>query len=160
MASAIPLSFNHLLTAAGLDLADVRLMRHSSRFEGTTIYDLWHRDRVAFEHFQRTHDAMYRSNLAAPYWASFVQAPSQAELFVGLYSASFLGPVPLGWRHAMSALPMNPNTADLYDQALTTLLGKYLGRLFIDWGTGGRYIQRADRQEKLVVEIAATSNQR
>ena len=47
----VELNFSHLLKAAGLDLKSVRLVRHTSVFDGLMIRDLWLNDRAAFEHF-------------------------------------------------------------------------------------------------------------
>jgi hypothetical protein len=41
-----------------------------------------------------------------------------------------------------------------YDLTLEPALGDLIGKLIIDWGLGDRaWIQRADRQNKLVVEL-------
>ena len=79
--------------------------------------------------------------------------PDEGELFVGVYHSVFQNPVPVGWRHSMANGVMNPNTGDLYETALTTHLEAYSGALWIIWGTGRRYIQRADRQHKLVTRV-------
>ncbi|MGO4170307.1 hypothetical protein [Novosphingobium sp. YAF33] len=61
------LLFTDLLEKAGLDPADVRLLRHQTKAPtGRTPYGLWRDDRPAFEDYQSVQTAGNRASLAAP----------------------------------------------------------------------------------------------
>jgi hypothetical protein len=52
----MPIMFNAVLLAAGLDVGDVRLLRHKDRraSKGHTPYELWRDDRRQFDLYQST----------------------------------------------------------------------------------------------------------
>jgi hypothetical protein len=158
----MPMMFNSLLSEAGLALGDVRLLRHAdskrSR-KGRTPYELWRDDRPAFDLYQSIQSIESRGDFgSANHWASFAGTEDGETLFLGLYNAEFLGllrqDVPTPNRDDID----RAGTCHSYNVSETELLGEYRGKLFIDWGSGTRaWIQRADRQNKPIVELRRTS---
>lgn len=155
------LAFTDLLTKAGHDPADVRLLRHQTKAQnGRTPYVLWRDQRPAFEEYQSCQTTGNRASLAAPLWASFVAPPNGGTLFIGLYSTERLGAVEPTWIDPLYGVPGVQLTSDGLDRYLTNLtdsLADYIGRLWIEWGAGARkWVQRPDRQNKPIVELART----
>jgi hypothetical protein len=154
----MPIMFNSILSTAGFSLTEVRLMRHKDNqaLKGRTPYELWRDDRPQFEVYQSTHSMEKRAKLNTPYWAVFLGTPQDETLFIGMYRV-------LSRRLLDRELP-NPSTnetklpgsCDLYELILDQKLCDLAGRLVIDWGAGDRaWIQRADRQDKPVLELRA-----
>lgn len=155
------LLFTDLLEKAGLDPADVRLLRHQTKAStGRTPYGLWRDDRPAFEDYQSVQTAGNRASLAAPIWASFVAPPTGGSLFAGIYTAEHIGAAPPGWLdplHQVAGVTLTADTLDQYRTALTSHLEPYIGRLWIEWGAGARkWVQRPDRQNKPIIELTRT----
>lgn len=150
------IGFNTLLKEAGLNLGDVRLLRHKDQraSKGRSPYELWRDNRQQFELYQSTQSFENRSKLSAPYWASFVVSPSDETMFVGLYSVKYQGVInqdrPMPHMDEID----KAGSGDTYDLKLEKTLSDLIGRLIIDWGAGERaWIQRADRQNKQVDEL-------
>lgn len=155
------LQFTDLLVKAGLDPAQVRLLRHQTKApSGRTPYVLWRDKKSAFDDYQSVQTIGNRGNLAAPLWASFVVPPNGGTLFAGIYSAERKGMVGPEWIDPLYDAPGVSLTAgglDRYDTGRPLLLEDYVGRLWIEWGAGTRsWIQRADRQNKVIVELTRT----
>ncbi|MEO8925887.1 MAG: GIY-YIG nuclease family protein [Caulobacteraceae bacterium] len=92
--------------------------------------------------------------MRAPYWASFVGLPGTETLFVGLYSAELVGPLPDQRVHPVTGKPELAGSCNLYRLILLPALGRYRGCLRIEWGKGYRaWIQRGDRVPKPIVEL-------
>lgn len=159
------LRFNMLLADAEIDPRDVRLLRHQTgKVPGRTPYTLWRDDAAGFERYQSTQDPAQRARFAAPWWASFVAPPDGGTLFVGMFEVERAGSVASG--------TIDPLTRDLVggDKALTAydqyvchrspLFAEYVGRLRIHWGDSvssrRAWVQRADNQDKEIVELART----
>jgi hypothetical protein len=164
----MPLRFNTLLEDEGIDPADVRLLRHqTNRFPGRTPFTLWRDNVAAFEQYQSTQASAprQRARFHSRYWASFVAPPRSETLFVGLYEVELLGPVPPGTIDPLSLREIGTGTdmgaCDQYDCRPLDRLSKYIGRLFVHWGdspsAARAWVQRADRQEKEIVELARFS---
>ena len=146
--------FNTLLRKAGFPLCDVRLVRHKGgpTENGHTPYEMWRADRAAFEDYQSEHWTRNRAKLAAPYWAVFVGTDNgQRTLFVGVY----------GVRRMKKG---GGRSWDLYKLNRQRGLGKYIGKLSVDWAAGKRpnsaaraWVQYADRHDKPVIELATES---
>src|SRR5207249_3854458 len=83
----MPIMFNTLLSASGIALSDVRLLRHKdNRSEkGRSPYELWRDNPSQFELYQSTQSIDNESRLRGKYWASFLGTPARETLFVGLY---------------------------------------------------------------------------
>lgn len=152
----MPITFNTILRGAGVDPADVRLVRHQDQRaeRGRTPYELWRDDRAKFENYQRVQQIKSRPKFRAPYWASFVGTRDGDTLFVGLYRAKCLGllqeDMPRPHREGVD----KAGTCDVYSLTPEASLADLDGRLLIAWGDGARaWIQHADRRDKAVVEI-------
>ena len=134
----------------------MRLLRHKDKraTKGRSPYELWRDNRRQFDLYQSMQSIENRKKLTAGYWASFVVTPSDETIFVGLYQANYRGlleqdtPMP----HADGV--DKAGSCDVYDIQLVDNLSDFIGRLIVDWGPGGRaWIQRADRQNKVIVEL-------
>jgi len=157
------LRFDHLITEVGLDLADVRLLRHQdTRWgKGRTPFSLWRDDSEEFARYQSTQKRDFRSYFSGSHWASFVGTSDGGTLFVGLYEIALAGPLPEGWIDPLTQVPPGGTTEaaqdyDLYETRLSPLLAEYIGRVSIDWNRGGErsWRQRADRRNKPILTIA------
>ncbi len=164
----MPLRFNMLLEDEGIDPAEVRLLRHqTTRIPGRTPFTLWRDDPAAFERYQSTQAPAprQRARFHSRYWASFVAPPGRETLFAGLYEVERLGRVPPGTIDPLSLREVGAGTdRGAYDQyACRRLpeLSEYIGRLFVHWGdapgAARAWVQRADRQEKEIVELSRYS---
>jgi hypothetical protein len=153
----MPLMFNTLLREAGLALHDVRLLRHKDgrSDKGCTPYELWRDARDQFELYQSTMGFAGRTALGAPYWASFVGTPRGETVFAGLYAVTYQGvlkrdrPAP----HIRGRIE-KAGSCDIYKLTMQKSFEEFDGKLLIDWGKGTRsWVQRADRQDKRVMEL-------
>lgn len=155
----MPLRFNTLLAQAGIDPGTVRLLRHKDgrSAKGRTPYELWRDERPAFEAYQEVQTFSNRAKLRGDYWASFVVAPSGETLLAGFYATQYGGinDTDRLWPHAVGVDPKG--SRDLYVLTLDNRLNDLSGRLVIAWGDGERsWIQRADNQDKVVLELRQT----
>lgn len=147
--------FNSLLIDAGLQLKDVRLLRHKDprADRSRTPYELWRYDRPKFEFYQSTQSIENAAKLRGKYWAAFLGTPANETLFVGIYRAE-------NKRLLKKDLPKphmdgvdKAGSCHLYDLTLEGYLIELIGRLVIDWKKGRSWIQRADRQNKAIIEL-------
>lgn len=152
----MPIFFNSILLAAGFDLGDIRLLRHKDNraARGRSPYELWRDDRDKFDLYQATQSINHGSKLKAAYWASFVGTPGDDTLFVGTYSVKncklLEQDTPMPHRDGID----KAGSCYFYDLMLESRLSDLIGRLLIDWGPGDRaWIQRADKQNKLITEL-------
>ncbi len=155
----MPLTFNTILREANIPLGDVRLVRHQDQRseKGRTPYELWRDNRPHFELYQSHQSIENRKYLKAGRWASFVGTPTGETLFIGLYRVKYRGPLAKDtrWPHADGV--DKAGSCDVYKLTLEVGLADLEGKLFIEWGTGKRrWIQRADRRDKPIVELRAT----
>ncbi|MGB8633302.1 MAG: GIY-YIG nuclease family protein [Xanthobacteraceae bacterium] len=153
----MPLLFNTLLDQAHISLGEVRLLRHQDHRSdrGRSPYELWRDDRPAFELYQETQSFKNRNRLKAPYWASFVVTPVGETLLAGFYAGRYLGINKEGRPWPNNAQRTNlVGTVDIYELTLDDRLNDLAGRLVVEWGGAERsWIQRADNQNKVVLEI-------
>jgi hypothetical protein len=101
-----------------------------------------------------------RQKLRGDYWASFVVTPGGETLLAGFYNCRYLGvnEVEHIWPNTTGSDPVG--SCDLYELTLHDQLKDLAGRLVIAWGNSERaWIQRADNQNKVVLEIRAESGQ-
>lgn len=152
----MPVTFNTILRGAGIDPADVRLLRHQDpgADRGRSPYELWRDQRSEFDRYQSTQWPKYRDRLTTKFWASFVGTPRGETLFVGVYGVTYLGVTkvdrPRPHREGMDAA----GSLDEYLLTLQEPLSDQIGKLYIDWGDGTRaWIQYADRRDKAIAEI-------
>lgn len=152
----MPMMFNSILSAASLDPANIRLLRHkdNSSLKGRSPYELWRDDRSQFDLYQSIQSLGNQAKLKARYWASFIGAPNDETLFVGLFSVDRC--------YLLDRDTPKPHTDGIdlagscnrYDLTLQSHLSDLVGRLVIEWGPGDRaWIQRADKQNKVVKEF-------
>lgn len=82
----MPITFNRILMADGIDPADVRLVRHHDTRRECRIdpYGLWRRDPALLEKYQSIQRKKRPFRIGKPL-ATFVRTPSDKTLFVGLY---------------------------------------------------------------------------
>ena len=152
------LMFNTVLREADIPLAEVKLLRHKDKRakRGRSPYELWRDDRPQFEWYQSTQDFGNRSKLKVPYWAVFLGTPSDETLFVGLYRVKYAGLLKKDAIMPHTGDVEKKGTADVYKLTLDKRLDDLIGKLYIEWGPGTRsWIQRADRQDKLISELRA-----
>ena len=152
----MPIMFNTVLQAAGFNLGDIRLLRHKDNRadKGRTPYELWRDNRDQFNLYQATQSIKNARKLRASFWASFVGTPSDETLFVGIYSVKtrrlLEQDTPMPHRDGID----KTGTCYIYDLSIETRLSDLIGKLLIDWGPGERaWIQRADKQDKPIVEL-------
>ncbi|WP_202920587.1 hypothetical protein [Urbifossiella limnaea] len=150
--------FNTLLKQEGLSLAEVRLLRHKDRSaaKGRSPYELWRDHPEKFHSYQSSQSLDNEPRLTGAYWAAFVVSPTDETLFAGLYSVA-------GKKVLDQDLPMphkdgvdQAGSCHWYDLTLTDHLKDLAGRLVVAWGGGYlSWIQRADTQDKVVLELRA-----
>jgi hypothetical protein len=150
------ISLNYFLENAGIDLGRARLVRHQDHRAagGRSPHDLWMAADGRFDMYQRI---QRRERFRSADWViAFVATPLDETLFVGVYRVGGVGTVP-------------PDTLDpcgghdvagmfLYDLEHDDALREDAGRIVVDWGMGFRsWVQRPDRQDKLILEIRRTA---
>ncbi|MBY5820010.1 GIY-YIG nuclease family protein [Rhizobium leguminosarum] len=153
------LSFGTLLNLANIDRASVRLLRHQdNRYPGhLSPYALWRDNRARFDDYQATQGLGDAAKLRAPLWASFVGVAGKKTLFVGMYAADLIGPLPQDRPHPIHGEPEPAGSCNFYRLQQRTELAEYAGRLWVDWGDGFRaWIQRGDTVHKPIVELTRT----
>jgi len=140
----MPIQFNSLLKGAGVRPEETILVRHRDDdfVSGRSICALWRQSPAEFDAFQSEQAVGNRSKFSrAGKWASFIGLRDGKTVFVGLYDAA----------HKRFD---EARSADYYDLRKNSLLDEYIGLLFIEWGDGARaWVQRADRQDKIVSEL-------
>lgn len=154
------LRFNMLLEGAGIDPAEVRLLRHETDLlhrhpgqyrRGSNPYSLWNEDPAAFEQWQSTQDTSQRALFRGRYWASFVAPYKGSSMFVGLYSVKLDGPA------------AGEPGADQYVCQLMEALSEYRGKLYVHWGDTSQSMrawkQLASNQDKRIVELRLTDRE-
>ncbi len=150
--------FNYLLEQAGLDLREVRLVRHQDRRanKDLTPYKLWSQYPDAFMKYQSRQSLRSARELSrSKYWAVFVAAPPRNEtLFVGLYQVISQEKVESGVVDSVSIRGKKEEEHICYDLKLCSELSEFRGKLVIEWGKGFlKWVQRADYQDKGVLEV-------
>lgn len=150
------IKLNTILVEASLNASGIRLLRHKDNraSKGRTPYELWRDSPAQFDLYQSTQSFQNREKLKADYWASFVATPADETMFVGLYRSTYkcVSTYDIPKPHMDGVDPAG--TCDIYNLELLPHLADLIGKLIIDWGPGGRaWIQRADRQNKNVLEV-------
>jgi len=152
----MPITFNTVLEAEGIDPRDVHLARHqvAGPEYKFTPYQLWRRDLRddtalldKYQSIQSTAQFPIGKLLAG-----FVRTPSNKTLFVGLYAVNGKGVTDEGEKDPCSDLPVAGLAR--YDMSRDDRLKDMQGRLVVDWGKG--YIawhQLAGKNDKRVIEL-------
>ena len=116
-------------------------------------FPIWRTNRTAFEAYHSFQAASRRGYFRKPIWAAFAAVPGGKTLFLGLYGASFVGPVEPGEKDPLDDGILDPAIHDRYACAPMSELADYSGRLFIDWGASPRaWVQRGDT-DKAITEL-------
>ncbi len=149
-----------LLEDAGIDPAEVRLLRHETDLfqrhsgqygRGSTPYTLWREDVSAFEQYQSRQGTSQRASFRGRYWASFVAPSAGTSMFVGLYSVRLVGEA------------ADEPGADQYVCQLVDALKEYCGRLYVHWGDTPQSMrawkQLASNRNKPIVELRLTDRE-
>lgn len=151
------LKFNSLLEAAGLDPADVILLRHQEQQVrgGLTAYQLWRDDKENFDLYQSQQSKTGRKIFGQPWWASFVATPTGETMFVGLYASRFKNEIAVDMLHPLGGKIIKAFTSDCYAQQHDQRLRDYEARLYIEWGLGyKKWTQYAANQNKTIVKLS------
>jgi hypothetical protein len=152
----MPIMLNSILLNAGLQLKDVRIIRHKDQRakKGCSPYELWRDNPAQFESYQSTQSIANRQKLTAPFWAVFVVNFSNKTLFAGLYSAEYRGLIEQDTPMPHMDDIDKAESCDVYNLKLQTTLSDFIGRLFIDWGPGAlAWVQYAERNNKPITEL-------
>jgi hypothetical protein len=152
----MPFTFNLLLQDAGIDPAEVRLLRHQDgrSLRGRSPYELWRDERPDFDLYQACQNADNRARLAEAYWASFVVSTEGETLFAGFYRAGSVRSLDHDMIMPTTGTVQAAGSCDFHEVNLVAPLAAYSGRVIIDWGPGVRtWIQRADNQDKPILEL-------
>jgi hypothetical protein len=153
----MPIMLNTILRDAGLQLRDIRFIRHKDKraMKGRSPYELWRDNRSLFDSYQSTQSIANRQKLTAPYWAVFVVNLSDETMFAGIYTVKYRGlmeqdtPMP-----HMDGIIDKAGSCDVYDLVLQDTLHDLIGKLFIDWGPGAlAWVQYAERNNKPITEL-------
>ena len=142
------LTFNLLLNQAGISSKDVYLVRHQdTRVQGQSIYSFYKTNPTQFEVYQKLQgrDCFGKR----PYLASFISAPSDRTLFIGLYAIHGHDAFPVALRQCpYSAAPVAPETHYYYMLEPDHRLDELKEKLSIEWGKGYRsWVQNADSKD-------------
>ena len=148
------LTFNGMLELEGMNLSEVRLVKHTENKGegGQSPYSLWRSDMDAFRVYNSIQ--IEKRFGKAKFAAIFLGTHKDETVFACIYRI-------LGSRQirpnticpVQNAVPTNPK-AIYYDLVESEILADMSGRISIDWGGGARaWSQRADRQQKSVIEI-------
>ena len=150
------LTLNQALVTYGLQPSEVRLLRHQTRgSDGRTPYMLWRDQRELFEAYQAVQQVSDRARVDAGFWASFVAAPDGRTLLAGVYAVQGREQVPANWPYPLSPRP-GEGQDELHRLDRMFQYAALEGRLYVDWGPATRaWVQRADRQDKEIVELAS-----
>lgn len=147
------LTFNHVLSAEGIDPAMVRLVRHQEGGRrGQVIYATSRMPdgRAKVEAYQRIQSRKVFD--IGGLIASFLVTPRGDTILFGLYGVAAVGVCDPGMFD-----PIFNDAAggkNLYDLTYDSRLAQYEGRLSIAWGGATRsWVQRAANQPKPVVAI-------
>lgn len=156
------LRFNSLLTAAGLEPAKIRLVRHKHKpFALRRVYQDAIQQHPRFEQFQaaQCNPTVIDQIRTAYAIAGFVVDPRGQTVFVGLWQVD-------GSREGILPDPYEPPPTEyspgtvVFDLNRMAPLNHYCGRLVIDWGGGERaWVQYADRRDKEIIELRRTAEE-
>lgn len=149
------LKFNAIFTAAGLDPANIRLVRHRDPTHHRALYDDAIRRHPRFEQYQSGQGnprviALLRS---AKMLAAYVVDPRGQTVFVGIWRVQGFRDeyLPDPYR---APDPAPKETRVTIDMQRMAELDEYCGRIIIDWGGGERaWVQYAHRHDKKILEV-------
>lgn len=152
------LKFSSLLVDAGVEPAQVRLLRHQTILpNGLTPFELFDRDPAGFEEYQSYQTHTRRPWFAARYWATFVGRRNGSTMFTGLYHVGEPTLITDPYQFNPTGQQFAGGVDDRYPLRLADELSDYVGQLYVEWGGGpsGKkaWVQRADKQDKQIVGL-------
>ncbi len=148
----MPIMFNMVLKAQGIDPAAVRLVRHHDTRPECKIspYGLWRRDPALLEHYQsiQSNEVFKVGNTLA----CFVRTPGGQTLFVGLYRVDGKG--------VSDESDVDPSSNVACPGIIKYMISRddrlkdLAGRLVVDWGRGYlAWVQLGAKNDKKVLEL-------
>jgi hypothetical protein len=146
------MNFTSLLIGAGIDPANVNLLRHCP---GGVLdpFAAWRSNRTAFEAYQTIQKPSQRSYFSRPIWASFAPDRQGRTFFVGVFDAQLRGTLEADTIDPLTHRTEHAGTVDVYDCTARAELSEYVGRLVIDWGTGTRAWGQKATTQKPILEL-------
>lgn len=152
------LTFNDILRKAGIDPAEVRLLRHQdgSADPQRSPFSLWRDDPAAFVEYQSRQSRRSEKLLSgATFWAAFVVTPNRETVFADLYRVELLGvgqdDRPMVQRHGQFD---RAGEYVRFGLEPVEALRSFSGRVVIEWGKGYlAWAQRAALQDKAILEL-------
>lgn len=152
------LTFNMLLARAGIDPANVRMLRHQPALLDTSLLiDRYHNCRESLQAWQCIQSRSNAAKLSAPYWATFMGTPDGRTIFEGLYQVRGPEPIPGTAIDPFTGEPFSGGHHYHYDLVASPEFEFYSGRLIIEWGGGpsGKraWIQRAANLDKPITVL-------
>ena len=153
----MPIMFNTILNAAGIDPRGVRLLRHQDRRADPdrTPYRLWRERPDDFVTYQSRQSRSKERTLGnAQFWAVFVRTPAGETMLAGFYSVGPSRPGdPLAPSISVQGTVEGENYV-VFHLEQSDLLDEYVGRLLIKWGSGAlAWVQYAHKHDKVVLEL-------
>lgn len=148
MALRSTLEFRDLLTIAGLDPKEVKLIRHQGNVNGTTPWSLWIARDGRFETYQSIQS---RAVFEVPYIASFVVMPDGRTLFVGIWKVENRSAADPEVIDPLRDTPVGDKFS--YSLSLTAGLAEHIGRLVVAWPPGRLWHRRAHKDGYTVEEL-------
>ena len=152
----MPIMINTILRDTGLQLGDIRFLRHKDKRakKGRSPYELWRDNRSQFDSYQSKQRIANRQKLTAPYWAVFVVNLNDETMFAGLYAVTYRGLLEQDTPMPHTDGIDKAGSCDVYDLVLQDTLSDLIGKLFIDWGQGAlAWVQYAERNNKPITEL-------
>ena len=148
------LTFNAVLRDAGIEAAGVRLLRHCDPKVQRQVFQAAMTMDPRFDRYQASQGdpriiAMFRTS---KHLAGFVVDHAGDSVFAGVWEV--LGQSDVQYEDPFVGMRQDIGTPMVFATRRVEALDQYRGRLLIDWGPGQRaWVQRADRQDKVIVEL-------
>lgn len=133
----IYMTFNDLLISAGINPAEVCLIRHHTPERGkkfNTLHELWSNDIVGFERYQATQIEGRPIFRTKKIWAAFVNQTPDETIFVGLYDSNLGETRKADWLcDYRGNEPGNGQIVDIFKTQLRNDLADQIGVLRVEW---------------------------
>lgn len=131
------MTFNDLLISAGVDPAQVCIIRHHTPERGknfATLHDLWRNNPDGFERYQATQVAGRPIFRKQKIWAAFVNPTPESTIFVGLYDAALAETRKADWLcDYRGDEPGGGEAVDIFTTRLRNELADKIGVLRVVW---------------------------
>lgn len=131
------MTFNDLLTSAGINPSEVCAIRHQTPKPGkvhATVHDLWRNNLQGFQRYQATQRAAQPVFRTRKIWAAFVRPTQDKTIFVGLYDATLTDTRKADWLcDYQGNEPEGGKPVDIFETRLRSELSEQIGVLNVDW---------------------------